>query len=241
MIFPFTWYYEAGPLVRQAVRRAHKVFCAAPCLQPRIQRLYGTDVNAHFLPSPVDVPENDPIKSREPLALFVGRWDHRKRIERFFDLAAEFPRVRFVAVGRAHDARYDRRLRQRYGHLPNVEMPGFLSRFGNGGLYDLYAQAWMIVNTSAREGLPYTFVEALAFGCAVLSVQNPDEFAERFGFYVTDDNFVEGMDWLLADDRWRQRGAEGAKYVRSVFHTRRSIDLHLEQYRQLLGHKRSAA
>lgn len=241
LIFPFTWYYEGGGLVRQAVRRAHKVFCAAPCLEQRIKRLYGDDVHPQFLPSPVDIPQTEPVKATTPLVLFVGRWDHRKRIERFFELAAEFPQVRFVAVGRAHDARYDRRLRERYGNLPNVEMPGFLSRFGNGGLYELYAQAWVLVNTSAREGLPYTFVEALAFGCALLSVQNPDDFASRFGFHVTSDEFSDGLNWLLERNRWRQLGAAGAQHVREVFHVDRSLDLHIEQYTAMLSHKRRAA
>ena len=241
LIFPITWYYEVGPHVKRAVRNATAVFCAAPCLRGRVQRLYGKSVDPIFVPSPVDLPETLPRKSDEPIALFVGRWDHRKRIEQFFELARSFPDVRFIAVGRAHDHRYDRKLRKAYGRLSNVEMPGFLSRFEAGGLYDLYSKAWILVNTSAREGLPYTFVEAAAWGCAILSCMNPDRFSERFGCFVRDDDFAQGMRWLLAEDRWREKGKQGAAFVQDVFSEQNSIDRHLEQYMRLLRSTRAAA
>lgn len=243
LMFPITWYYEASSKVKRAVRNATAVFCAAPCLQPRIARLYGESVQPIFVPSPIDVPKQSPKKAKEPIALFVGRWDHRKRIERFFELAREFSQMRFVAVGRAHDESYDRKLRADYGNLPNVEMPGFVSRFGEGGLYDLYARAWIIVNTSAREGLPYTFVEAAAWGCAILSCMNPDDFSSRFGYFVEDDDFVAGMRWLLKHDRWSELGQAGAKFVQSTFSEENSIRTHLDLYQKLLtGHsiKRAA-
>jgi glycosyltransferase involved in cell wall biosynthesis len=233
-IFPITWYYEGSPLVKAAVRRASAVFCPAPCLVPQIHRLYGQEISPQFVPSPVDLPGQPPEKSATPLALFVGRWDRRKRIERFFELARRFPDVQFVAVGRAHDPRYDRTLRQTYGHLPNLQMPGFVSRFEKDNLYDLYAKAWILVNTSAREGLPYTFVEGAGWGCAILSCLNPDGFAERFGRHVADDDFVGGLRWLLEHDRWRLLGGAGARHVQDVFSEEASLRAHLEHYRLLL-------
>jgi glycosyltransferase involved in cell wall biosynthesis len=240
LIFPLTWYYEASPLVKRSVERADVVFCPAPCLVPRIKRLYGDSIEPHFVPSPVDLPGRAARKSPTPLALFVGRFDRRKRIERFFELAAQFPDVRFVAVGRAHDARYDRRLREKYGGLPNVELPGFLSRFGDGGLYQLYERAWILVNTSAREGLPYTFVEGAGWGCAILSCLNPDGFAERFGRHVEGDDFASGLSWLLAEDRWRVLGLAGARHVHATFSEENSIQQHLRWYQALLARKAAA-
>jgi glycosyltransferase involved in cell wall biosynthesis len=239
LIAPATWYYEASPWCKRAVRNADQVFMPAPgVLVPRIERLYGSGVHPVFVPSPVDVPDHALMKASDPLALFVGRWDHRKRIERFFDLAAVFPEVRFVAVGKAHDSAYDRELRATYAHLPNIEMPGFIPRFGEGGLTRLYEQAWVLVNTSAREGLPYTFIEACAWDCAVLSCLDPDGFASRFGYHVADESqagFESGMRWLLEDDRWRELGRRGGEYVRSVFSEKSSIDAHLGRYEALLS------
>jgi len=233
-IFPVTWYYEASPWVKASVRRADAVFSPVECLIPRIKHLYGKDVPAHFLPSPVDLPERPPRKDEQPLVLFVGRWDRRKRIERFFELAGAMPQMHFAAIGRAHDAAYDRRLRRQYGQLPNLEMPGFVSRFDSPGLGDWYARSWILVNTSAREGLPYTFLEAGAFGCAVLSSLNPGGFADQFGIYVSDDDYEKGLRSLLADDLWRSKGQSAAEYVRGTFSEENSVRLHLRAYEQLL-------
>ena len=138
-------------------------------------------------------------------------------------------------MGNAHDKAYDRFLRAKYGGLPNLEMPGFLPRFGDSGLYNLLEKAWILVNTSAREGLPYTFLECSAWGCAILAGLDPDEFASRFGCYVNDDDFESGIDWLLEDDRWRERGRAGAEFVAEQWSEEASVNLHLRRYHELLG------
>lgn len=235
---PITWYYEASPWVKRAVRNADEVLMPAPsCLTPRIKALYGETVEPRFVPSLVDIPESPPSKGDNPLALFVGRWDHRKRIERFFELARRFPDVHFVAVGRAHDESYDRRLRETYGHLPNVEMPGYISRFGEDSLNRLYERAWILVNTSAREGLPYTFIEATAWGCALLSPLDPDGFTSRFGYHVADDSqqgLEKGLCWLLEADRWAERGLAGSAFVTTRFSAEASLSQHQALYRRIL-------
>lgn len=237
IIFPATWLYEASPWVKRAVRAADAVLMPAPShLVPRITDLYG-EVHPEFVPSPIELPDHTPRKGSDPMAVFVGRWDHRKRIERFFELARAFPDVRFVAVGRAHDDAYDARLRADFGALPNVEMPGFLPRFGDDGLAGLYEQAWMLVNTSAREGLPYTFIEAASWDCAILSTLDPEGFASRFGYHAADDSqemLEAGMRELLAG-AWRDRGAAGGDFVRATWSEDESVRRHLEIYDRLLG------
>ena len=57
-----------------------------------------------------------------------------------------------------------------------------------------------------REGLPRSFLEATYFKCAILSRVDPDGFASRFGRRVENDDFVEGLHSLLAQNRWRERG-----------------------------------
>ena len=233
-VFPATWAYEVAPWVKAAVRRADAVLCPAPCLEPKVRRLYG--VGARFVPSPVPLPAAVAEKPPRPLVLFVGRWDRRKRVERFFALAERFPEVRFAAVGRAHEAAYDRRLRRRWGRLPNLELPGEASPF-DGGLAAWYRDAWVLVNTSAREGLPYTFLEALAHGVALLSTHDPDGVTGRFGEVVAGDAYEAGLARLLARDAWRERGRRGAAWVREGFSEERSAALHLELYRALLAER----
>ena len=241
--FPVTWLYEVAPWVKGAVRKADAVLCPAPFLRPVVRRLYG--VEARFVPSPVAAPAGRPEKDTRPLVLWVGRWDPRKRIERFFALAESFPEVRFAAVGRAHDAAHDRRLRRAGSRLTNLEMPGEASPFGTSGggpttgptLADWYARAWVLANTSAREALPYTFLEALAHEAALLSPLDPDGVVSRFGEVVEGERYEEGLRRLLAGDAWRERGRRGGAWVREVFSEERSARLHLQLYERLLAER----
>lgn len=236
LMFPATWYYEASHWVKQSVRNADAVLMPAPTtLLPRIRNLYGESVNPEFVPYPVDFPLRTPQKTPEPTVLFVGRFDHRKRTERFFQLAENFPNVRFIAVGEAHDKHYDQMLRDRYGHLPNLQMPGYVPRFGEHTVRDYYEKAWILVNTSAREGLPYTFMEATAYGVALLSALNPEDFASRFGYFAEDDDFETGLDYLLTDERWKEMGARGARYIAENWSPENCVNEHLRVYQRLLN------
>jgi hypothetical protein len=62
---------------------------------------------------------------------------------------------------------------------------------------------------------------------------NPDGFAERFGFFVGDDDFGAGLRWLLRDGRWRAKGRAGAEYVSGIFNEENSIREHLVRYERL--------
>ena len=230
-----TWLYEASPWVKQAVKKAKLVFVPAPeCLNNKVKQLYGNSINPNFVPSPVDLPINEVQKSKEPTIIFVGRWDRRKKIEKFFELARNNPQLKFVAIGNSHDDKYDKYLRNNFRNIKNLEMPGFVPRFGKPGINDYYEKAWIIVNTSAREGLPYTFIESLAYECAILSCVNPDDFARRFGYHVKEDDFQEGLDWLLEKGRWRKLGKGGADYVRGIFSKENSINEHMNYYTGML-------
>jgi glycosyltransferase involved in cell wall biosynthesis len=188
------------------------------------------------MPSPIAVPEITRPKNAKPTVCMVGRWDRRKRPEIFFELARRFPDVDFIAVGKSHDSRRDRELRDRYSRIPNLKLVGWIDQFTSHDLCDILATSWILINTSAREGLPTSILEGMACRCAVLSGVNPDQVAERFGFHVTDDDYVTGLKALLADDLWKARGEAAREYVVAHYEANRSQLRHLELYRQLLAH-----
>ncbi len=90
------------------------------------------------------------------------------------------------------------------------------------------------MNTSVRECLPVSFLEAAAHGCAILSFVDPDGFASNFGHHVKDTDLESGLRWLLEGDRWRELGERGRAYVAEVHGRKRVIDLHLGAYQALL-------
>lgn len=225
--------FENGPWVRRGVQRADAVYAAANCLIPKSMSLYGLRVPPRFLPTPIHVPERV-AKSPVPTVCFVGRLDRRKRPELFLELAKKFPAVRFIAVGASNDAAWNSALRSRFGALPNLEMRGFVDQFSGVELKEILSHSWILINTSAREGLPNSMLEAAAHGCAILSSVDPDGFATRFGEYIQNDDFAAGLGLLLESDKWRERGAEAARFVARHFGTAMAVDAHIAAYEELV-------
>lgn len=221
-----------NPLVALAIRRADSLRTAARFLEEKCARLYRLPTRPEFLASPVHVPESVQ-KAATPTVCYVGRWEGRKRIDLFFELARQCPEVHFIAVGGARDAGLDRALRDRYGGIPNVEMTGVLDQFETGELSDVMGRSWILVNTSLREGLPTTFIEAAAHRCAILSFSDPDRFASRFGRVAREGCMKESLLELLENDRWKSLGEAAFRTVDEDFSVENAISAHLALYRRL--------
>jgi glycosyltransferase involved in cell wall biosynthesis len=227
------WLYEDNWLVARAVHKADHLYAASHLVASRACEKFNLKTEPEFLPTPVEVPEVIEKASR-PTVCFVSRWDKRKRPEIFFELARSFPEIHFLAAGKSRNPEYERALRLEYGNLPNLELLGFIDQFKGLELSKLFEKSWILVNPAAREGLPNAYIEAIAHGCAILSAVDPDNFTSRFGYHVTDDDFVGGLRVLLEGDRWKELGLLGRQYAQDVFALDRAIDHHLVEYERLL-------
>jgi glycosyltransferase involved in cell wall biosynthesis len=233
-------FYE-NPFTRLAVRNAQQVFVPARCLTGYVQRKYALPKPPAYLPTPIPMPKGPLVKARRPTLCFVGRLDRRKRPDLFLSLASGFPQAELIVAGGAQDARYERELLDRFGHAENLRMLGFVDQFSSSALSDLFAGAWIMVNTAAREGLPNVFIEAAAHGCAIVSPHDPDGFASRFGWHCPDEDFAGAVEALLDNDLWRSRGAAGAAYVRGTNEAELATDRHVAAYHTLLGRSAPSA
>jgi glycosyltransferase involved in cell wall biosynthesis len=228
------WLYEDNKVVRRSVRQADGWFAAAHLLVPKARLKYHLPTDPIFLPTPVSVPERV-TKASIPTVCFVSRWDRRKRPEIFFELARSFPEVRFLAAGKSRDPAWDRFLREKYSHLHNMQILGFIDQFRSDELSNVLGQSWILVNTAIREGLPNAFIEAAAHGCAILSAVDPDSFASQFGYHAHEDDFAAGLDFLLRENKWKALGDKGYAHIWKVFALDRAIGRHLEIYKHITG------
>ncbi len=230
---PLVLLLEAGPLISYAVKKADVVGTPANFLRDKVANMYGRK-DAILLPNLENIPDTLPQKSDTPTVCYVGRLDKRKRPELVFYVAKKFPNVEFLMVGKAEDATHQQSLEAKAATLPNVKMLGYIDKHSSTKIEDVYNKSWILINTAAREGLPLTFIEAAAHGCAILSQVNPDEFASNFGFWAQNGNFEEGLEWLLEDNRWRDQGEKGFKYVTQVYDEEKALSTHAKLYIQLL-------
>jgi glycosyltransferase involved in cell wall biosynthesis len=227
------WLYEDNPLVHHAVRRADGLFAASHIVAARAVEKYHLAQPPALLPTPVQVPA-EVQKSSAPQVCYVGRIDRRKRPEVFFELAREFPEVNFIALGKGRDSHWEKTLTDTYNQLPNLTIKGFVNQFQAGEHASTLSQSWVLINTSAREGLPNSMLEAAAYRCAILSSVNPDDFSSNFGYYAEKDDFSTGLTWLLADNRWKTQAEKGCQYILQNYEISKAIQQHLDVYRALL-------
>jgi glycosyltransferase involved in cell wall biosynthesis len=228
------WFYEDGPFVRHAVRRLDGIYSAAPSINEKLRRKYGFARDPELLATAVELNRNV-VKADKPTVVFVGRLDRRKRPQLFCELARQFPGVEFLAAGRSRDPAWEQALRSRYGAIPNLQFLGFVDQFESSRLYAMLSKSWILVNTSVREGLPTSFIEALANKCALLSSVDPGGATRRFGEFVANDDFATGLAALLEGDTWRAKGEAGWEYVRQTFELQSVLDRHMTAYERALA------
>jgi len=217
---------------RSALRRADAVWSQPRELSPDARRAAGLTGPVRFVPNPVEVPEGHVAKDDRPLVLFLGRFDWQKQPERFFELARRLPQLDFVAAGAAASPERDARLRAAAAGIPNLSLPGVVTGETRDRLLRL---AWIVCNTSLREGLPRSFQEGLAYGCALVAAVDPDGLVSRFGAFTAEREFEGAVRGLVESGEWKRRGAAGRAYVREHHATERALDTHEALYRELVG------
>ncbi len=153
-------------------------------------------------------------------------------MELFFNLAKEHPDIDFITMGKSHDPDKDNELRARYGMLPNLTMTGFVSEAEKSRIL---SKSWALMNTSVREALPVSFLEALAHKTPIISGEDPDQLTSPYGFHVEEEDYSSGLDWLLESERRRSAGEKGREHVSEVYEMDHVVDLHIERYEDSMG------
>jgi glycosyltransferase involved in cell wall biosynthesis len=159
----------------------------------------------------------------------------------------------FYVLGEAHSVERNEKLKQMAKHISNIKLLGFQDGSVKA---DILSKAWILVNCSRYECLPVSFLEALSYKCAILSTVNPDSYTSMFGNYVEDQydfklfdgdipnhwgtllgsDLIREFNFLLDNDRWRELGETGYKYVKDKHSTQVGVDNHLKLYEGLLNY-----
>lgn len=202
----------------------------APGLVERVPDTYGvTPSDVSFLPNIINLEPGSLLKSERASVVFLARLDPVKRPWLFAELARRFPEVEFLFLGRSH---FEGEGAWRSSGLPpNVRLLGHVD---GAEKLRLLSSAWVLVNTSIHEGLPVSFLEALACETPIISCQNPEEVVARFGINVGRwdgdglaalPTFVEALNRLLHDTATRLRlGREGRTWVTETHSTARFLN-----------------
>jgi glycosyltransferase involved in cell wall biosynthesis len=218
-----------------ACHRAYLLYSQARFLIKKARDLFNIRKQIEFLPNPVNIPKKLVEKSAEPSVCFLARWDPQKRVELFLELARMFPEVRFTAMGRGHDYEKDRGLREKYKDVPNLKLTDFVSEEEKSRIL---SESWALVNTSIREALPVSFLEALAHKTPIISGENPDSLTSEYGYLVKNDDFPLALRSLLQDEDRTRKGEEGRRVVKKIYESNKVVDRHIKIYEGLMERRR---
>ncbi|MFP3138027.1 MAG: glycosyltransferase family 4 protein [Nitrososphaeria archaeon] len=213
-----------------------RVFSEALFIAEKARRMYGLDFTPGFLPNPVRVPPEPPVKAEKPVVTFIARWDPVKRPQVALSAASRLDDYEFHFIGTSSDVHkhkeVERHLREKYSGYRNIHIHGFIEEKEKE---EILNNSWVLLNTSAREGLPITFLEAAAHASAIVSGVNPDGWAERFGVHVTGDDFVGALRYAIKNRLHETKGMDAYNYVKDVHEERKVVKMHEEIYQKIIS------
>ncbi len=199
----------------------------APYLVPKARTLYELpdSVDAPWVPNPVEVDESFSfdLQRKENMIIYLGRLESVKRGWLFCEIARRLPQYQFYVLGKYHrDSLRNKELMQQYETIPNLHFVGHVE----GKEKEQYLKrARLIINTSIHEALPVSFLEALAYGTCIVSNQNPEGLAKRFGAWTGQilgdgfdkvECFLSPIQELMEnDDLYAAKAQQGMAYIRN--------------------------
>ena len=144
-------------------------------------------------------------------AVWIGKSDHIKRPDILLRLAEALPDVHFeMVMNRSQQAIHEQIIQNL---PPNVNLREYVA-FNQ--IEKLFSNALVLVNTSAFEGFPNTFLQAGKYGVPIVSLNvDPDGYIERNGCGTVAHNvfeeLVEGVRRLKHDPDWFQRCSQNVR------------------------------
>ncbi|OKZ05369.1 MAG: hypothetical protein BHV71_07785 [Bacteroides sp. 41_26] len=185
------------------------------------------DADITYCPNPIDIDytfDSDICEKKDHI-IFVGRIESVKRGWLFCEIAKRMPQYEFFMLGQTfREKEENETVLSRYKTgIPNLHFVGHVE----GEEKNKYIrEAKILVNTSIHEGLPITFLEALAYGTLLVSCRNPDDLTSKFGEFVGTilgdgfdgvPKFVSAIEHIMKDEERRKKlSREAVSYIREV-------------------------
>ncbi|MDO5011930.1 MAG: glycosyltransferase family 4 protein [Pseudomonadota bacterium] len=190
--------------------------------------LYNLDKNVpiQYMPNPIEVDADFDVKNykKKNMVIFLGRLEDVKRGWLFCETARRMPEYEFWVLGRINTNKAETaNFWKQYQDIPNWHFAGHV----DGARKTQFLQdAKILMNTSIHEALPVSFLEAMSYGCALVSNRNPDDLTSKFGVWTGDvlgdgfdkiDLYVNAVRELMSNEPKRKKlGLAAREYVQQI-------------------------
>ena len=215
-----------------------KIFTEADFIGQKVQKMFNLAFVPETIRNPIAIASQSKVKSSKPSFVWVGRWDPQKRPDTMLMCASELPEYDFYMIGTATRGARDyvsveKKLIEKFSKYSNIHILGFIDEVTKR---DFIGRSWALVNTSVREGLPITFLEALAEGTPIVSYVDPDSYATKFGVKVdyTIESFKKGIEKIVGEKLFEKIGAKEREFARKEHDIGIIMNRHLDIYNNML-------
>ena len=227
--------------VRRIVEKSSllNIFTEADFIGAKVRTLFKLSYTPKTLRNPINVFDEVREKTEKPSFVWIGRWDPQKRPDTMLYVASKLPDYDFYMIGTATRGpksyiSVEEKLSVEFSKYSNIHILGFIDESSKR---DYIGKAWGLINTSVREGLPITFLEALAEGTPIISYVNPDNYVSRFGIKVDYDekSFIQGIELAVSERLFQKIGQEERLYASREHGLDVVMNKHIQIYKDLEG------
>lgn len=217
---------------------SHSVFVPANFISDKMRSIFSMDFSPGTLLNPIDVDSTIPEKSSSPTIVWLARWDPQKRADVALRVAKEMPEVDFYFIGAASGLpileNRQKFLSKAYEKYRHIHILNFISEEEK---QRILAKSWIHLNTSVREGLPSSFLEAGARGCAIVSSVNPDNYSSKFGSFVENGEFSKNLRNLIKSEECFEKGKLAHQHMLKFHQTSKVMREHIDAMNRLLDER----
>ena len=234
----FRWRFTL--MLRRSLRRADRVVCGSRFTRDALVREMGVEPSRiRVIPYGVRIPVQSPeitSVSREATALYVGRLDRRKNLDKLLDIIEavnERMSVTLVVAGRRENV--SAAVMTRLHRLSRLGMVRYLGQVADEALENLFHSSGVLLYFPEAEGFGYPVLEAMAHGLPYLTAGSGAIAESAAEENLVDPDDTQGVarkvERILTDPEYRSGLVkDGLQRVRL-----RSVEVMAREFIQLYG------
>lgn len=211
------------------------IYAEANFISEKVKKMYDLDFYPKYLPNPYHIGTLNYTKSSTPAVVWIGRFDPQKRPDIALYTASKMPDIDFYFIGKSTEYKpyrdIEAGLKSKFSKYDNIHFKEFVTEEEK---FEILGKSWILLNSSVREGLPVSFLEAMKTKTCLVASVDPDQYTTNFGIKVQYNNYGEAIREALNNKLYMEKGERGFSHLTQVHEISKVMDKHLDIYRSLV-------
>lgn len=215
------------------------IFAEADFIGEKVKNLFKLASTPITVRNPIQIYDKTEEKTHKPSFVWVARWDAQKRPDTMLEIASQIPEYDFYLIGTATVSSKDNtsiqtKLETYFSRYPNIHILGFVQEEEKR---KYIGKAWALINTSIREGLPITFLEAMAEGTPIISYTDPDRYVSNFGIRVdySIKSYISAIYKVVEQKLYEKLAGKEREFIMREHEVNTIMNKHLDIYKKILN------